>query len=30
MLARAEFGDWDLGRYIKLRRLARETLAQVL
>lgn len=30
LLQRAQEGEWDRGRYLKLRRLARETLSQIL
>ncbi len=30
LLARAQEGEWDRGRYLKLRRIARENLARVL
>lgn len=30
LLLRAQAGEWDRGRYLKLRRLARETLSRIL
>jgi hypothetical protein len=30
LLLRAQEGEWDRGRYLKLRRLARETLSRIL